>query len=61
MKVLELLILVVCAIGIKMIFDARIIVEDMFSSSEKIKTIKIVKIAGTIISFIGFITLYILK
>ena len=53
--------LIICAIGIKMIFDARSIVEEFFSSNEKIATIKVVKIVGTITTAVGLLTLYIIK
>ena len=44
MTVLEIVMLIICAIGIKMIFYARSIVEEFFSSNEKIATIKVVKV-----------------
>lgn len=61
MTVLEIVMLIICAIGIKMIFDTRSIVEEFFSSNEKIATIKVVKIVGTITTAVGLLTLYIIK
>lgn len=61
MVVLKILILLICAFGVKAIFDARLIVEDFFSSSDKIKTIMSIKIAGGITTLAGLIILYIIK
>ena len=61
MTVLEILILSLCAIGITAVFDARTIVERFFGTSEKNKTIKLVKTSGAVITLAGILILYIIK
>ena len=61
MIVLKILVCLICASGVIFIYDARTIVENFFSSSEIIKTIKTVKIIGTVMSVAGLIILYIIK
>lgn len=61
MIVLKILVCLICALGVIFIYDARTIVENFFSSSETIKTIKTVKIIGTAMSVAGLIILYIIK
>ena len=61
MTILEIFILLMCAIGITAIFDSRTIVEKFFSSNDKITTIKVVKLSGAMLTLTGILILYFIK
>lgn len=53
--------LIIIAIGVIWIYDARILSKKFFSSSDKNTSTKVLKILGFIIAIIGAIIVYMIK
>ena len=57
---IEIILLIIIAVGVKMIYDARSIVEKYFSNSDENKQIRLLKGVGFLVSIVCAIILYFL-
>ena len=58
--ILEIIILMIIAIGVISIFDARNISKRYFSNSDRNSSVRLLRICGFILSLIGVFIIYVL-